>query len=136
MTRCPRAMHSSRPHAQEQRGARRTHLVRKMMRSDASRSMRACAAAVLILRDARTPAPICGRACAFALLRMRTAITVQVLFTFQTAQLVPAARFCARVLHFGFAHPGEGWRSAERRTDACEASVGPALSGQARHLAR
>src|SRR5262245_41650218 len=30
----------------------------------------------------------------------------------------------------------EGWRSAERRTDACEASVGPALSGQARHLAR
>jgi hypothetical protein len=30
----------------------------------------------------------------------------------------------------------EGWRSAERRTDACEASVGPALTGQARHLAR
>src|SRR5262249_23279844 len=30
----------------------------------------------------------------------------------------------------------KGWRSAERRTDACEASVGPALSGQARHLAR
>ena len=34
------------------------------------------------------------------------------------------------------ATPIEGWRSAERRTDACEASVGPALSGQARHLAR
>jgi hypothetical protein len=32
--------------------------------------------------------------------------------------------------------PRKGWRSAERRTDACEASVGPALSGQARHLAR
>src|SRR5262245_56859914 len=30
----------------------------------------------------------------------------------------------------------KGWRSAERRTDACEASVGPALPGQARHLAR
>jgi hypothetical protein len=38
---------------------------------------------------------------------------VQVLFTFQTAQLVPAARFCARGLHFRFAHPGEG--VAERR---------------------
>jgi hypothetical protein len=32
--------------------------------------------------------------------------------------------------------PLEGWRSAERRTGACEAPVGPALSGQARHLAR
>src|SRR5262249_8577345 len=30
----------------------------------------------------------------------------------------------------------EGWRSAERRTDACEASVGPPLPGAARHLAR
>src|SRR5262249_35859486 len=33
--------------------------------------------------------------------------------------------FCARVLLFGFARPTKGWRSAERRTDACEASVGP-----------
>src|SRR5262249_29830312 len=32
--------------------------------------------------------------------------------------------------------PMKGWRSAVRRTDACEAPVGPALSGQARHLAR
>jgi hypothetical protein len=45
--------------------------------------------------------------------------------------------------HGAFLRPGfafwlryQGWRSAERRTDACEASVGPALSGQARHLAR
>src|SRR5262249_5748370 len=36
--------------------------------------------------------------------------------------------FCARVLLFGFARPTKGWRSAERRTDACEASLGPALS--------
>src|SRR5262249_44034590 len=51
--------------------------------------------------------------------------------------LVPAARFCARVLQLWLrATPMKGWRSAERRTDACEASVGPALSGQARHLAR
>src|SRR5262249_16837839 len=49
--------------------------------------------------------------------------------------------FPRRVLRPGFAFwlratPRKGWRSAERRTDACEASVGPALSGQARHLAR
>src|SRR5262249_8125440 len=46
-----------------------------------------------------------------------------------------------RVFAPGFAFfasltPTKGWRSAERRTDACEASVGPALSGQARRLAR
>src|SRR5262249_37483901 len=40
---------------------------------------------------------------------------LQVLFTFQTAHLVPAARFCARVCFFRFAHPDEGWRSAESR---------------------
>jgi hypothetical protein len=34
---------------------------------------------------------------------------------FHTAHPVPAARFCARVLLFGFAHPKEGWRSAESR---------------------
>jgi hypothetical protein len=38
---------------------------------------------------------------------------VETLFTFQTADLVPAARFCARVLLFGFAQPREG--VAERR---------------------
>jgi hypothetical protein len=46
------------------------------------------------------------------------------------------AFFAPGVLPLCFAHPRKGWRSAERRTDACEASVGPALSGQARHLAR
>src|SRR5258708_8076541 len=30
-----------------------------------------------------------------------------------TRFFVPAARFCARVLLFCFAHPDEGWRSAE-----------------------
>jgi hypothetical protein len=49
--------------------------------------------------------------------------------------------FPRRVFALGFCFfasltPVKGWRSAERRTDACEASVGPALSGQARHLAR
>jgi hypothetical protein len=54
-----------------------------------------------------------------------------------TCFFVPAARFCARVLlPFASRTRNEGWRSAERRTDACEASGGPALTGQARHLAR
>jgi hypothetical protein len=56
---------------------------------------------------------------------------------FQTAVLVPAARFLRPgFCLFASLAPRKGWRSAERRTDACEASVGPALSGQARHLAR
>jgi hypothetical protein len=63
---------------------------------------------------------------------------VHYLFTFQTAHV---SSFPRRVFAPGFcfwlrATPMKGWRSAERRTDACEASVGPALSGQARHLAR
>src|SRR5262249_23231571 len=49
---------------------------------------------------------------------------------------VPAARFAPGFCFWLRATPTKGWRSAERRTDACEASVGPALSGQARHLAR
>src|SRR6266404_482478 len=57
------------------------------------------------------------------------------LFTCQTARVCsfPRRVFCARGLLFRFAHPNEGWRSAERRTDACEASVGPAryAAGQA-----
>src|SRR5262249_36110546 len=39
----------------------------------------------------------------------------QFLFTFQTAHLVPAARFAPGFCIFGFAHPDEGWRSAESR---------------------
>jgi hypothetical protein len=43
----------------------------------------------------------------------------------QTAHLVPAARFCARVLHRCFTHPEpRGGRSAEKRSGACEAPVG------------
>jgi hypothetical protein len=44
-----------------------------------------------------------------------------VLFTFQTAHLIPAAHFCARVLRLCFTHPpNEGW--AERReTFGCSA---------------
>jgi hypothetical protein len=48
----------------------------------------------------------------------------------------PRRVFCARVLFFASLTRISGWRSAERRTGACEAPVGPALSGQARHLAR
>jgi hypothetical protein len=97
--------------------------------------MRACAAAVLILRDARTPAPICGRACAFALLRMRTAIACKSYSLFKQPISFPR-----RVLRPGFAFlasliPDEG--VAERRESyGCSDTRGPALSGQARHLAR
>jgi hypothetical protein len=62
---------------------------------------------------------------------------VSTLHSFEQHSFVPAARLCARVLlSFASRTRIEGWRSAERRTDACEASVGPALTGQARHLAR
>src|SRR5215510_3776979 len=49
---------------------------------------------------------------------------------------LPRRVFAPRFCFFASLTPVRGWRSAERRTDACEASVGPALSGQARHLAR
>src|SRR6266446_4699775 len=46
----------------------------------------------------------------------------------------PRRVFCARGLKLWLRYPRfKGWRSAERRTDACEASVGPArnAAGQA-----
>ena len=49
------------------------------------------------------------------------------LFTCQTAHLVPATRFCARALQLCFTNPeSRGGRSAEKRSGACEAPVGPA----------
>jgi hypothetical protein len=55
----------------------------------------------------------------------RPAVAHEALFTFQTAHLVPAARFCARGLHLCFTHPeSRGGRSAEKRSGACEAPVG------------
>ena len=59
---------------------------------------------------------------------------------------VPAARFCARVLHLCFAHPNRGW--AERREtfgcsgtrwacpDASKTRVNALMTPHARHLAR
>jgi hypothetical protein len=47
----------------------------------------------------------------------------QFLFTCQTADLVPAARFCVRVLHFGFATPNEGVAERRESSGACEAPV-------------
>jgi hypothetical protein len=53
----------------------------------------------------------------------------------QTAHLVPAARFCARALPLCFAHPqSRGGRSAERRSGACEAPVGHAMTRHVRRL--
>src|SRR6266478_1790813 len=55
----------------------------------------------------------------------------------RTAVLVPAARFCARGLKLWLRYPEfKGWRSAERRTDACEASVGPARNAAGQALRR
>jgi hypothetical protein len=55
-------------------------------------------------------------------------------FTFQTALLVPAAHFCARVLHRCFTHPeSRGGRSAEKRSGAA-APVGRAMTRHARRL--
>jgi hypothetical protein len=59
------------------------------------------------------------------------------LFTFQTAHLVPAAHVCARVLQLCFTHPeSRGGRSAEKRSGACEAPVGHAITWRVRRLAR
>src|SRR5262249_59310708 len=70
--------------------------------------------------------------------RLRAEPPSPVVFTCQTAHV---SSFRGAFLRPGFVSFAsrtriEGWRSAERRTDACEASGGPALSGQARHLAR
>ena len=57
------------------------------------------------------------------------------LFTFQTAHLVPAAHVCTRGLQLCFAHPEpRGGRSAEKRSGACEAPVGHAVTRRVRRL--
>jgi hypothetical protein len=48
----------------------------------------------------------------------------------------PRRVFCARVLLCRFTHPMKGWAERRESSGACEAPVGPALSGQARRLAR
>jgi hypothetical protein len=112
--------------------------------------MRAHTPPVLILRDARTLIRLCRAVGARsvgarALLRMRTAqlaarrrtVFVIPVSRCQTAILVPAARFCARGLHLCFTHPeSRGGRSAEKRSGACEAPVGHAITRRVRRLAR
>jgi hypothetical protein len=99
--------------------------------------MRVHGAAVPILRDARTRARVCGSYCACALLRMRATARVRIItHHFKQPFSFPRRVFAPGFCFFASLTPRKGWRSAERRTDACEASVGPALSGQARHLAR
>src|SRR5262249_37164021 len=73
------------------------------------------AAAVLILRDARTRVRLCGSACACALLRMRTSIAFQSSSRCQTAQIFSfPRRTCARGFASLLHSPRvEGW--AERR---------------------
>src|SRR5262249_54118507 len=76
------------------RGARRSYrscsALRCVLKHEGARS-----GLVLILRDARTPGRVCGASLVRVLLRMRTIERVEVLFTFQTADLVPAPRFVA-----------------------------------------
>jgi len=43
-----------------------------------------------------------------------TAFVIPIHLSNSTCFFVPAAHFCARVLLFCFAHPNEGWRSAEK----------------------
>jgi hypothetical protein len=57
------------------------------------------------------------------------------LFTFQTAQLVPATHICVRGLQPCFTHPeSRGGRSAEKRSGACEAPVRRIMTRYARRL--
>src|SRR5213075_3519520 len=55
----------------------------------------------------------------------------------QTADLVPAALFCARGLNFRFASPrSKGWRSAESRRVLARHPLGLHVTRQARRLTR
>src|SRR5262245_44420620 len=57
------------------------------------------------------------------------------LFTFQIAHLVPAAHVCTQGLHLCFTHPeSRGGRSAEKRSGACEAPAGHAITRRTRRL--
>src|ERR1700746_920721 len=67
---------------------------------------------------------------------MRTGAAWKPYSLFKKPISFPRRGFAPGFCFFASLTPMKGWRSAERRTDACEASVGPALSGQARHLAR
>jgi hypothetical protein len=74
------------------------------------------------------------RACRVAARRRTVSLFIS---RFQTAHLVPAARFCVRALPLCFAHPPlRGGRSAERRSGVCETPVGHAMTRRVRRLAR
>jgi hypothetical protein len=77
---------------------------------------------------------LCGSACASALLRMRTSIAFQPAHDFKQPISFPR-----RVFAPGFApllrSPGQrGGRSAEKRSGACEAPVGHAITRRTRRL--
>src|SRR5262249_20033490 len=125
-------------------------MVRSIAARGARRSYRSCSALrcvlkhegarsglVLILRDARTPGRVCGASLVRVLLRMRTIERVEVLFTFQTADLVPAARFFAPGFCFWLrATPAKGWGAAESRPVLRSPRWGLHRPGQPRRLAR
>jgi hypothetical protein len=128
-----RAAHFRRPHVEEHRSATRAQVLPKPTRCDASRSMRAHAAArPHPSRRAHAPSRLRN---AFGMRAPQDEDEQRVLHSSpcQTALLVPAAHICARALHLCFAHPqSRGGRSAERR--ACEAPVLRAMTRHARRL--
>jgi hypothetical protein len=90
------------------------------LRCDASRSMRACTVAVLILRDARTPIRLCRAVGAPALLRMRTGerMSLNRLPSFNFTMSNSPSRSRSAFLRPGFAtllHSPRIGRWAERR---------------------
>jgi hypothetical protein len=94
------------------------------------------AVAVLILRDARTRLRLRGTSSACALLRMRTGIAYSTTDNLQPTR-TPSfpRRICARGLQLCFTHPeSRGGRSAEKRSGACEAPVGHAITRRVRRL--
>src|SRR5215469_16215094 len=89
---------------------------------------------VLILRDARTRVPSLPNVFGVRAPQDEGEHRVVHSSRFQTAHLVLATRRRPRLATFASLTPNEGGRSAERRSGACEAPVGHAITRRVRRL--
>src|SRR5262249_51333519 len=112
----PKCAARPRPHAEEHRSANgSTDAPTPSERCDASRSMRGCSVAILILRDARMRVRVCGTSSsACALLRMRTSIAYCIAHHLKQPISFPRRIFASGLCNFASLPPHRGVGGAPR----------------------
>src|SRR5262249_54055558 len=134
----PKCAACPRPHAEEHRSANgSTDAPTPSERCDASRSMRGCSVAILILRDARMRVRVCGTSSsACALLRMRTSIAYCIAHHLKQPISFPRRISASGVCIVASLTPHRGVGGAPRNVRVQRHPLGVHITRHARRLAR